>query len=93
MDLDPDPGGPQTYGSDGSGSATLLARNSEHPIPNRKRRYYRIRNTALVQKTGEDLDTATLHSLLFSATNHLNIGGGGGGGGGVVEYMNFGFLL
>jgi hypothetical protein len=23
-DLDPDPGGPKTYGSDGSGSATLL---------------------------------------------------------------------
>ncbi len=25
MERDPDPGGPKTYGSDGSGSATLLA--------------------------------------------------------------------
>ncbi len=24
MDLDPDPGGPKTYGSDGSGSGTLI---------------------------------------------------------------------
>jgi hypothetical protein len=24
MDPDPDPGGPKTYGSDGSGSATLI---------------------------------------------------------------------
>jgi hypothetical protein len=26
MDTDPDPGGPKTYGSDGSGFATLLLR-------------------------------------------------------------------
>ncbi len=44
----------------------------------------RIRNTALVQKTGEDLDKATLHILLFSATNHLYIVVWGGGVGWVV---------
>jgi hypothetical protein len=29
---DPDPGGPNTYGSDGSGSATLVARPEVGPV-------------------------------------------------------------
>jgi hypothetical protein len=54
-----------------------------------------IRNTALVQKTGEDLDTATLHSQLTFLSDQppLHCGGEGEGRMGSPGIKKYGLLF